>query len=108
MEQQSGHPRGTITLGTNGDFTQVVTETVHGGAARGTQETVTYRGSWDVEDGYLWTSITKVQSKSLGEQPMPIATQRVKIVRVNDRELVCVTQIQKSEASITSTWKRSK
>jgi hypothetical protein len=102
-------PTGTITLGTNGSYTQVVTETVTYGAAKGTQETVTYRGSWHVEDGYLMTGITEVQSKSLGEQPMAVpAAWRGKIIRVSDRELVCVTQINNTEPSAASTWKRSK
>jgi hypothetical protein len=36
------------------------------------------------------------------------AVWRSKIIRANDRELVCVTQINQTELSATSTWKRSK
>ncbi|MGA9778747.1 MAG: hypothetical protein ACLPRE_05730 [Limisphaerales bacterium] len=98
------HVTGTINLATNGDYTIEATMKVTEGEAKGMESANTSMGKWQVKDGCLVMTKLKTHTANGGDQQLSkpeVST--VKIVRVNDNELVYI-----SDASIEKTWKRSK
>ena len=86
--------KGTATIVSENKFISTVTVTT--GDRR---EEMGYEGRWDVKDGFLIETITKSDSRMA---PVGMVT-RDKVIRVNDQELVYLTEEGK-----TVTRKRKK
>jgi hypothetical protein len=99
------HVNGTINLATDGGYTIDATVKITEGPAKGTESPRSTRGKWQVKDGCLVMTEMKVRTANGTEQELPVPeVSTVRIVRVDDNELVYISQI----ASREKTWKRGK